>query len=321
MRRTLVALVCALSCHAQTVVTGAGYSSPSPIAVAPGQVITIFAHVPDKTPAAPVVADAPLPLTLGGFSVLLRQTFPSDPTPVPILSVGDSQSCSLVAPLVCDTVSMITVEVPFELTANAPRTTIPQTTGPQNFARLEISYNGSPTNSLVLNPLPDSIHILNACDVAATANASPGIACLPLVARPDGSLVSSGNPAMAGELLTISVVGMGLADTPVATGTAAPQQAPSVDGVLVALDMRVNGAAGMPPAESSSPASAQLQPGAVGIYTVTVTVPSSSTPACSSSVRSNLTINITRNASYDGVGICVVPSPASQTSRGRLVVE
>src|SRR4051794_13918259 len=103
-------------CDAQTVVIGAGYTAPSATDAAPGQLITIFARVPGKTPADPVVAKAPLPGTLAGFTVLLRQTFPSDPQQVPILSVVDSQSCSIVAPLTCDTVSMITVQAPFELT-------------------------------------------------------------------------------------------------------------------------------------------------------------------------------------------------------------
>jgi uncharacterized protein (TIGR03437 family) len=294
---------------AQATVIGAGYAAPSAIDVAPGQVITIFARVPGKTAADPVVATAPLPVELGGFSVLLRQTFPSSPTPAPILSVSDSQSCSMVAPLVCDTVSMITVQVPFELTANAPRGIGPQTTVPQNFARLEISYNGNPTNSLFLNPVPDRIHVLNSCEAAA--NLSKPQPCLPMVARPDGSLVSSDNPAKAGEVLTVSVVGLGpTTDLTVPTGAATPILPPPVDGVIVSLDVRANGSPSMPSAATSSPANrAQLQAGAVGIYQVLLTVPAlpGGTEACSSVVRSNLTINIGRTTSYDGTGICVVP--------------
>jgi uncharacterized protein (TIGR03437 family) len=302
-------------CHAQAIVIGAGYAAPSAIDVAPGQVITIFARVPGKTPADAVFATPPLPAGLAGFSVLLRQTFPSDPQQVPILSVADSQSCSIVAPLVCDTLSMITVQVPFELTANAPRTSEPQTTAPQNFARLEISYNGNPANSLFLNPVLDRIHVLNSCDAAA--NLSPPRPCLPMVARPDGSLVSSENPALPGEVLTVSVVGLGPAVTSVPTGVATPALPPAVDGVVVSLETRANASPGTPSPVTSSPAkSAQLQAGAVGIYQVTFTVPPlpDGTPACSSSIRSNLTIDIGRTTSYDGVGICVAPPapPAEQ---------
>jgi len=70
---------------------------------------------------------------------------------------------------------------------------------------------------------------------------------------------------------------------------------------------------------TSSPAkSAQLRAGAVGIYEVTFTAPSlpDGTPACSNSVRSNLTIEIGRATSYDGVGICMTP-PVEPTSPGR----
>ena len=298
-------------CHAQAVVTGAGYAAPVPTNAAPGQVITLFVRVPGKTPANPVTAKPPLPAALAGFTVLLRQTFPSTPVAVPILSAVDSQSCSNVTPMVCETVSMVTVEVPFELTPNA--VTVPKTTAPENFARLELSYNGAAADSLVLNPVVDSIHILNTCDAAA--GLSQPAACLPEVARPDGSLVSSANPALPGEMLTISAVGLGPVATssvviPVTTGAATPQPAPSVDGVLVDFDTRVNATPAMLLPSSSLPAnSAQLQAGSVGIYQITFTVPAmpAGTPACGSTVQSNLTIDIGRTASYDGVGICVDP--------------
>src|ERR1051326_6427749 len=69
--------------HAQTVVIGAGYAAPGATDAAPGQILTIFARVPGKIPADPVVAKAPFPPVLAGFTVLLRQTFPSDPQSVP----------------------------------------------------------------------------------------------------------------------------------------------------------------------------------------------------------------------------------------------
>ena len=302
-------------CYGQAVVIGAGYSTPGAIDAAPGQVITIFARVPGKSPADPISASAPLPVTLGGFSVTLRQSFPPESLAVPILSVADAQSCSQVAPMVCDAVSQITVQIPYELAPNAPPGTVPRPTVPLNSARLEISYNASAsaTGSLILNPLPDRIHILNACDVAA--NPSPGQECLPVVKRADGTVVSQDNAPEAGEVLTLSVVGLGSLQTPVATGAAAPQQPAAVDGVLVGTDARANAAPGKPLADTSSPArSAQLQPGSVGIYQVTFTVPSlpDGTPGCSSRVQSNLTINIGRT-SFDSVGICVVP--AAQASR------
>ena len=317
------AVLCTRLCHAQAVVTGAGYATPSPTNAAPGQVITLFVRVPGKTPAGPVTASPPLPTALAGFTVLLRQTFPSGPVPVPILSALDSQSCSILLPAACNTVSMITVQVPFELTANAPLTTVPQISVPENFARLEIAYNGTPADTLVLNPVLDRIHVLNTCDPAAGASTQPA-GCLPEVAHADGSLVSIGNPALPGEVLTVSVVGLGSVAgglTPVATGTAAPQPGPAVDHVLVDFDIRANASPAMLLPSSSLPANtAQLQAGSVGIYQVMVTVPSlpPGTPPCNGTVQTNLTIDVGRTASYDGVGICVDPPvPLPPGSRGR----
>jgi len=307
--------------QAQPVVIGAGYATPGTIDVAPGQVITIFAKVPGKTPADAVTATPPLPVTLGGFSVVLRQTFPSDPRPIPILAVADYQSCSTVVPLVCDTVSMITIQVPYELTPNA--NSVPQTTVPQNFARLEISYSDTQTNSLIVNPVVDRIHILNSCDVAAAGLNHPE-SCLPMILRQDGSFVTPENRPKPGEILTVLVVGLGPLNTPLASGVAAPQEPSTVDGVLVGLDARSNAAPGMPAVATASAAnSAQLRPGLVGIYQVSFTVPSlpAETPACSGTVRSNLTVNLGRTSSFDGAGICVDTSslPASPASGRRHV--
>lgn len=314
-------------CRAQPVVTGAGYTAPLSTDAAPGQVLTIFVRVPGKTPAGLVVAKAPLPVALAGFTVLLRQTFPADPQAVPILSAADTQSCSNVAPMVCDTVSMLTVEVPFELTPNPPRTNLPQTTAPQNFARLEIGYNGSPADTLVLNPVLDRIHVLNTCDAAAGLNQTGP--CLPQVAHADGTLVSVNNPAQPGEVLTVSAVGLGSVSAgslliPVTTGSATPQPPPPVAGVLVDFNNRVNAPPAMPLPSSSLPAnSAQMQAGSVGIYQIAFTVPAlpAGTPACGNTVVSNLTIDIARTASYDGVGICVDPPapdlPPGSRGRGR----
>jgi uncharacterized protein (TIGR03437 family) len=293
------AVLVAPTCHAQAVVIGAGYSAPRPIDVSPGQLITVFVRVPGKITAEPITAAAPLPHTLGGFSLLLRQSF-SDPQQVPILSVSDAQSCSNLAPTQCDTVSMVTVQIPFELTPNVPRTTVPE-----NFARLEIDYNGIAASSLLINPVPDRIHVLNSCDVAA--GYPPG-ACLPVVTRPDGTLVARDNPAKVGEELTVALVGLGWAASDVSTGAATPGVGPLVDSVSMILDTRVNESPDMPDAKTATPVqTARLKPGSVGIYELRFTVPElpAGATGCSSSIRSNLTVSIGRTTSFDGVAICV----------------
>jgi uncharacterized protein (TIGR03437 family) len=292
-----------LACQAQTIVIGAGYTTPQPIAASPGQVITIFATVAGKQPADPVTANPPLPTSLGGFSVLLRQSF-IDPMLIPIQSVVDTLSCSNVTPMQCNTVSQITVQVPYELMPNIPHVSLPQ-----NFARLEINYNDALTNSLFLNPVPDSIHVLNSCDVAAGANQTGG--CGPIVTHSDGSLVTAANPAQANETLTMSLVGLGQPAGTVTTGAPAPEIAPTLDGVMISYDARENASPSMLVPTSSFPVdSAQLVPGSVGIYNITFLVPAlpPGVSACSNTVQSNLTVDIKRTTSFAGVGICVVPS-------------
>jgi uncharacterized protein (TIGR03437 family) len=291
-----------VSGQAQTTVIGAGYITPQPINVSPGQVITIFASVAGKPQSQPVTSSPPLPSSLGGFSVLLRQSF-IDPILIPILSVSDAQSCSSVVPMQCNTVSQITVQIPYELMPNIPHVSLPQ-----NFARLEINYNDSQTSSLFLNPVPDSIHVLNSCDVASGMNQTDG--CAPVIAHGNGSLVTSDNPASASEIVTMSLVGMGQPAGMVTTGAAAPQSTPTLDGVTIGYDARVNASPSMLVPTSSFPVDgAQLRPGSVGVYDIPFLVPAlpAGVAACSGAIRSNLTVNISRTTSFDGVGICVVP--------------
>ena len=292
-----------LAGRAQTTVIGAGYTTPQPLNASPGLLITIFAVVSGKQPADPVTASAPLPTSLGGFSVLLRQTF-IDPLPIPILSVSDTQSCSSVTPIQCFVVSQITVQIPYELMPNIPHVSLPQ-----NFARLEINYNDSQTSSLFLNPIPDSIHVLNSCDVASGLNQTTN--CAPVVTHSDGTLVTAANPAQAGETVTMSLVGMGQPAGTVVTGAAAPEATPTLDGVQIGYDARVNASPSMLlPTSLFSLGTAQLRPGAVGIYDAPFLVPAlpPGVAACSSGVLSNLTVNIVRMTSFAGVGICVAPS-------------
>src|ERR1039457_970037 len=102
---------------------GAGYSDPSVIRVAPGQITTLFVTgLKTVLSSQPVNANVvPLPTTLAGITVLLNQPG-SQPTPVPLLSVQQVSVCSNggVAPpasgLTADClITAITVQIPFEL--------------------------------------------------------------------------------------------------------------------------------------------------------------------------------------------------------------
>jgi len=312
----VIAILFPVALQAQTFPISAGYATPQPIDVSPGQVITIFAKIPGKQPTTSVAANPPLPSTLGGFTVLLRQTF-IDPISIPILSVSDAQSCSNLMPPQCEVVSQITVQIPFELMPNNPHLSLPE-----NFARLEVSYNGTQTSSLFLNPLPDSIHVLNSCDPAAGLPAAAS--CVPMVAHSNGSFVTSDNPARVGETVTMSLVGMGQPAGLVTTGIATPAGSPTLDGVLIGYDARVNASASLLAPTAAFPIqSAQLRTGAVGIYDIPILIPAlpAGVGACSNIVRSNLTVNIRRTTSFDGVGICVTPTPQQAGLSGRIVVK
>jgi uncharacterized protein (TIGR03437 family) len=306
-RLAMVSILFPVLGYTQAVTIGAGYRAPQPVEVAPGQVITLFVRVPGKIAADPVTAQLPLPTALGGFSVVLRQSFPSEPLAVPIFAVEDSRSCSQLTPEQCEVVSMITVQIPYQLTPNVPRALIPM-----NYARLDVSFNDTPATPLLLSAVPDRIHVLNSCDVNSGL---PAGTCVPVVRHADGNLVNLMRPAQPGETLIMSVVGLGYPNQAVATGAAAPQPAVAVNDVWIGFDARVNQGPGMPLGDPAPPpATARLRPGAVGIYDITFNVPDlpAGIPACSNTVRSNLTVSIGRTVSMDGAGICVAPAGGAQ---------
>jgi hypothetical protein len=108
--------------------------------------------------------------------------------------------------------------------------------------------------------------------------------------------------------VTVTLVGMGQPAGFVTTGAAATQNTPMLDGVLISYDARVNASPSMLlPTSAFSVDGAQLRPGAVGVYDIPFVVPAlpAGVTACSGAVRSNLTVNIGRTTSFDGVGICV----------------
>ncbi len=279
-------LLSPLFAQTPTVVTSVGYTNPRPVPVAPGQVITLFAHTQTKL-AQPIIATgSPLPFTLGGFSVSLNQTFSSDPIAVPIFSVSPVESSTA-----------ITVQIPFELVPNAVRSRLPE-----NFAALTISDNGAAGEPIALSAVSDRIHILNSCDTPLNPQSGP---CSPVFMHADGTLVSSDKPAAAGEQITLQAYGLGFADSQVATGVASPSPAPNVSSI--ALDFRFGTDAVVArPGPNASTLSAQLVPGSIGLYQLTFPAPAlpAGTPDCSA-VTNNLTVLIGRGVSFDGATLCL----------------
>jgi uncharacterized protein (TIGR03437 family) len=287
-----------LAGQAPNIVTSVGYSNPTTVAVAPGQVITLFAHTQTKV-AHPVVADGPqFPTTLGGFAVSLSQTFSTVPIPVPILSISPVETCSAVVPEVCNSSTAITVQIPFELVPNVPSSRLPE-----NFAVLRVTENGNDGEPLPLDPVSDRIHIVNSCDAALNPQSGP---CRPLFLHSDGSLVSSKNPAAVGESIALRAYGLGYPDTRVATGAAAPSQV-SVSGVLIDFRFSTGAEAGISkPGLKAVPVATQLVAGVAGVYEMVFPIPAlpAGTADCTA-VTNNLTVVVGRGVSYDGAGLCV----------------
>jgi uncharacterized protein (TIGR03437 family) len=283
------------------IVTSMGYSAPAPTPVAPGQVVTLFVHTKTKL-AQPIVADTSAPaFTLGGFKVSLAETFSTPGSvSVPILSAAPIERCSGVVPALqalCTYYTAITVQIPFELVPNVPGSRLPE-----NFAALTVSDNSDSGEPIALSPVSDQIHILNSCDTPLNPRSGP---CGPVLLHSDGSLVSTGNPAMVGESITMQAYGLGYADSPVTTGMPSPSPAAAVSGVSIGFIFD-GSAAKFPPANAPAVA-AQLVPGSVGLYRMTFVVPGlpDGTAACTPNTT-NLTVVVGRGVSFDGAGLCAV---------------
>ena len=311
--------------QANTVV-GGGYSAPVPLTVAPGQVATLFVQGVGASLTRPVRAPAgPLPTTLAGISVTLKQI--GSLTPVPLLSVQPVSTCSQsLSQDSCGTLTAITVQIPFELQTLCPLCARPISPAPQLF----VTENGRIGTSVDLTPLADQIHILTACDLmlpnAIQRINLTGLPCQPMITHADGTLVSATKPAKAGENLVAYAVGLGLTNPAVATGQPAATHAPTTEVFAVDYNYHPNALPTKPLVFSNTglfppqpvPYTA-LTPVYAGLYQINfyIITPPPGTPPCvdlngvalaANAVQSNLTVSFGGVFSFDGAGICVAPS-------------
>lgn len=294
-------LLVAVSCLpvAPQDIVSAGYQFPLPV-VAPGQVITLFVQ---GLKAQAARADRlPLPTSLNGVSVLLTQT--QAPIALPIFSIGRVDTCFAQRDgFVCGNLSLITVQIPFELGFN-----IPGTLRPPIFSELVVSEEGRIGSPIAVGPGSDKIKVI-------------------VVTHADGGPLSKVSPAKAGETLVMYAVGLGATLPRVATGAAAPMP-PAGASAGIHFDFRPNAPPMRPffspatfdPSKLQAPDFAGLVPGFVGLYQINFTVPEvpRGTPPCDTfanspfpavllTVLSNLTVTIYGQTSFDGAGICVQP--------------
>jgi uncharacterized protein (TIGR03437 family) len=305
--------------------TGSGYTNPSIVHAAPGQITTLFVSGLTTVLSQSVAATAvPLPTTLAGISVTLNQSG-GQATAVPLLSIQQVSACSDAGAAGSSTVAQclitaITIQVPLELVVS-----------PSNTADLVVSENQIASQAFRVIPVSDNLHVIGTCDTFPSPQV-PSVFCAPLVTHADGTLVTAADPAQAGEEVVIWAFGLGQT-TPVAkTGQSSPTPAATVPSLLyLQFDFRINSAPSRPylnpaivaPIPTPAPSFVGLAPGEVGLYQINVAIPSQipAVGSCATStgnppsstggitlyniVQSNLTIDLGAPMSFDGASICV----------------
>jgi uncharacterized protein (TIGR03437 family) len=333
---TLIGL-CPLFGQTLTLV-GSGYSKPNSIRVSPGQVTTVFASGLTMDPTKPERAtNLPLPNSLAGISVTIKQSSPKLSILAPLWSVEQLNGCSNAGapppptiPSDC-MIGAITLQIPYELSPLPTVSgdfTVPPTT------ELVITTNGVASRAFSISLFTDNLHVLSTCDAfpAKQSGFQVGVSggCSSVVAHADGTLVTANSPAKAGETVVIYAFGLGQTTPAVKSGQATPTPAPVLLGlptfnrsVVIGFDFRLNAAPSFPFVTTPVlPLFVGLTSGQVGLYQINVQLPSTfpavqtcttlsvctGNPAsCPLPIQSNLTIDIGGVSSFDGATICVEP--------------
>jgi hypothetical protein len=177
-----VALSCAAFGQSPTI-SGLGYYYP-PVAVAPGQLTTVF-----------ITGDAQgsIGATVQGLNA-------------PVLEVRPASACP--SGTICSNLTAITIQIPYELQPACaftnPACALVVATP------LIVTVNGVAGAPIELAPQADRIHILTTCDAAVSGGsgtAPSGLPCAPLVTHADGSMVTQTRPAQGGEEVVAYAVG------------------------------------------------------------------------------------------------------------------
>jgi uncharacterized protein (TIGR03437 family) len=295
-------------------VMGAGFANPFPIAVAPGQSLTLFVQ-----PGAGYDPSAPLP------SVSAVYWNGSTGETMPLLQVNQTEAACNVPPNSgCTNLLAVTVQVPFDAPI-VPSTVSNVIVVPSSVA---VSINGATTSYFGVQPSQDHVHILTACDLIAGASpgflAYQGTFCAPLVTHADGKTVSAILPATVGEELIAYATGLGQTNPPLTTGHPATQSSPTVDAFNLDFNYRNNAHATQPLSTGPVPLFAGATQGFVGLYQINFVVPpaTAGTLPCvdfavmpldatnaGGVVHSNLTVSVGSAFWFDGAGICVQTPP------------
>ena len=326
MQRALLVFFVVIAAGAgQTPSVGAfGYSQPVLTPVAPGQITTLFVQGIAAALGGPLVASGdPLPTSLGGISVQLRQSINgyAEQVAAPILSVrptpvGCDRSNPLQLRYAINCAVQITIQVPYELAPGSP--VAGSLLASSLHAALVITENGREGTPLPILPVFDQVHVVDQCDAMFVS--SPAAACGPVITHADGMRVSRENPAKEGEALTMYAVGLGLTEPPARTGrVSSGATVVSPDRFRMGVTLEPNGT----PRPTTDPVTGEALPdqipapityaglveGYTGLYQVNFVVPvlPPDTRTCDrrSEYRGNVTVSIGTAYGYSGGALCV----------------
>jgi hypothetical protein len=233
MRRSIPIAACAIiMCLAPMfgqgpTLTGAGYTNPTQVQVAPGQIATLFASGLKTVLSQPLRATSlPPPNSLGGISVAVSQV------PVPLLAVQQMSVCgnagapppppaSPPSPTPECVITAITVQIPYEIAT-------PQVgPGKSIYPRVNVvvTENGSDSKTFTITSVADKFHVLNTCDAFLFLPTNRIGGCNAVVTHDDGTVVTLDSPAKAGEVVVIYAFGLGATTATPKTGQASPTPA------------------------------------------------------------------------------------------------
>lgn len=310
-------------------VVGAGYTDPSHIAIAPGQVITLFlTNVKGAVPFNQTANALPLPTQMAGLSVTLRVFKNIEPIPAPIVGVQQRVTgCSGTAPEVMTTdtcrIVGLTIQVPTGFSLPLPFST-PEA---NRLQQLVVSENGVPGPPIAFYLYPDNIHVVTNCEPIQSFPLNRN--CQGYVTHANGALVQATDPAQPGETLILYAFGLGGTIPTVAAGSVAPTPpAKLVSPLQLAFDFTPGAAPTWPGPPSATvirdvASFAGLAPNYAGLYQVNFKLPTppKGTPAClTSGVQSNVTITLVGDYTFDGAQFCVKVDQvaASQPAQGGI---
>ena len=317
MRSLILAGLSASLCWAQATssvptLVGAGFSNPFPLLVAPGQLLTLFVM-----PPASYNATEPMPSIGAVF-------WNGSDEAMPVLQVHPANTgCIIPADLAgCPSLLEVTVQIPFDAPIN-PAAGSNIAVLPSGVA---IFVSGEKSAYFGAQALADQVHIVTNCDISFDqppgAHTSP---CAPMITHADGTAVSSLIPALAGEELVAYATGLGQTNPPLTTGQPASASSPTVATFNLDFNYRANALATNPGAVGATvatPLYAGATKGYVGLYQINFIVPPPpkglqpcvdfaahpATATVGNAVLSNLTVSVGSMFSFDGAGICVMPT-------------